>query len=76
MAKFDRSNPYDWRRRIRTHLPFFLINLGVAGKGKDCEEVGARHLWYNYDNENSGCYYCRVREPGQLWEKAADADTD
>jgi hypothetical protein len=70
MAEWDKSNPYEWRRRLRVHLPWFLINLGVADKGEDCEAVGAHHLWYNYDDEYSGCYYCKVKRPGRLWEGA------
>jgi hypothetical protein len=38
-------------------------------KGEDCESRGAQHRWYNHDNENSACYYCKVIRPGQLWEK-------
>ena len=72
MAKWDSTNPYEWRRRWRRRLPWFLIDLGIAAKGKDCEAVGAKHLWYNRDNENSGCYYCEIVRPGRLWEDNPD----
>lgn len=65
--KFEKGHPYALRTRIRTFLPWFLINLGIANKGEDCEKVGASHCWYNIDNENSGCYYCKVIKKGQLW---------
>jgi hypothetical protein len=47
----------------------FLIDLGVAAKGKDCEAAGGQHEWYNEDNKNSACYHCEVVGPGQLWRK-------
>ena len=72
MATWDSTNPYDRRRRWRRRLPWFLINLGVAAKGEDCEAVGAKHLWYNFDNEYSRCYYCEVERPGRLWETNPD----
>ena len=39
-------HPYAWRTSLRKRLPWFLINLGIAAKGKDCERVGAEHHWY------------------------------
>lgn len=54
-----KRHPYETRLRIRERLPWILINIGLCGKGKDCEKVGAKHKWYNIDNENFGCYYCR-----------------
>ena len=63
-----RRHPYAWRTWIRSKLPLFLIRLGIANKGKDCESVGARHDWYNVDDETSGCYHCRVTRPDRLWE--------
>lgn len=64
-------HPYAWRLWLRQRLPWFLIDLGVAGKGEDCEKHGAEHLWYPADNEKkrSGCYYCSVERPGQLWRE-------
>jgi hypothetical protein len=72
MATWDATNPHEWRRRWRRRPPWFLIDLGIAAKGKDCEAVGAKHLWYNRDNENSGCYYCEIVRPGRLWEGNPD----
>ena len=67
-----RRHPYAWRTRLRGRLPWFLINLGIADKGEDCEKVGADHVWYNIDGETSGCYHCKVRRPGQLWRVRTD----
>lgn len=33
--------PFRWRTRLRRHLPWFFIALGVANKGDDCERHGA-----------------------------------
>jgi hypothetical protein len=33
-----------------------------------CADVGWRHVWYNHDNENSGCFNCMHIEKGRLWE--------
>ncbi len=62
-------HPYELRLRIRRNLPWFLFNLGLVSKGRDCTLVGAEHHWYNTDGKNSACYYCRVIEVGQLWNK-------
>jgi len=62
------GGPFRRRTRLRTKLPWFLINIGIASKGKDCELVGGHHEWYNIDNKNSGCYHCEVVKPGQLWK--------
>ena len=64
---WEEKHPYRWRTWIRTHLPWFLIDLGIALKGRDCESVGGRHHWYNIDNTTSGCYHCEIVRPGQLW---------
>ncbi|WP_034088023.1 hypothetical protein [Streptacidiphilus albus] len=54
-----RIGKYRWRSRIRVHLPWFILNLEVAAKGKrDC---GA-HEWYNHDNVVAHCYHCRAGE--------------
>lgn len=58
------------RTWLRTILPWSLIGLGLASKGKDCELVGGQHEWYNIDNESSGCYHCETVKPGRLWETA------
>ncbi len=60
-------HPYELRTKIRMHLPWFLIRLGIANKAEDCTKIGAKHVWYNIDNENSGCYHCKVVKPGRLW---------
>jgi hypothetical protein len=70
MLKFGAGQPYAWRTRLRKRLPWFLINLGIVKKGKDCEAVGGRHHWYNIDHEDSGCYHCEVIRAGQLWRRS------
>ncbi len=61
---------------VRRHLPWFLIDLGIAAKGQDCEAGGGEHDWYNADDQNSACYHCEVVKPGRLWESSAhDEDT-
>lgn len=62
-------HPYELRLRIREHLPWFLINLGIAQKGNDCESVGADHKWYNKADNLSGCYCCKIEKEGELWRK-------
>jgi len=61
------NKPYRLRSKIRRNLPWFLINLGLARKGKDCEEAGGTHEWYNVDDKASGCYHCEVVRKGRLW---------
>jgi len=63
------GTPYRWRTWIRKRLPWWLINLGLASKGEDCEKAGGLHHWYNRDDVSSGCYHCRIVSPGQLWKK-------
>jgi|SRR6185369_14067314 hypothetical protein len=60
-------HPFEWRTRLRRRLPWWLIALGVADKGDDCERVGAPHAWYNIDGHSSGCYHCTVVRAGRLW---------
>ncbi len=69
MAYWDPGHPYRWRTWLRAKLPWVLINRGIAAKGKDCERVGAKHWWYNRDNESSACYHCEVVRPGRLWKQ-------
>ncbi len=69
----DEGHPYAWRTWLRGRLPWFLIDLGFAGKGRNCDTVGAWHRWYNEDNINSACYHCRQIRPGRLWEQPDDA---
>lgn len=48
---------YRWRTAIRKRLPWVLIDLGVASKGRrDC---GA-HEFYNHDRQTERCYHCEV----------------
>jgi hypothetical protein len=65
---WEDKHPYRWRTWIRTHLPWFLIDLGIARKGHDCEAVSGWHHWYNIDDTSSGCYHCEVVRPGRLWK--------
>lgn len=60
--------PYRWRTSLRGHLPWFLIDLGLAAKGADCEQAGGVHPWYGQTDDTSACYHCRVTRPGQLWK--------
>ncbi len=64
------SDPYRLRTRIRRHLPWFLINLGVCRKGNDCEKAGGLHEWHNKDGRHSACYHCNVIREGRLWERS------
>jgi len=59
--------PYRIRSRIRKHLPWFLINLGICAKGKDCESRNGPHDWYNHDGKISHCYHCKIEKEGCLW---------
>lgn len=68
MRKTNKKHPYARKTWIRRRLPWFLINLGFAAKGKDCEIVNAEHHWYNIDNETSGCYHCEVTKKGNHWQ--------
>jgi hypothetical protein len=45
---------------IRGRLLWWLINLGVADKGPDCEAVAGWHRWYKSTEEIDGCYHCEV----------------
>ena len=67
---WDKGHPFAWRTKLRGKLPWFLINLGLADKGKDCEAAGGWHRWYNQDYEHSACYHCHVVRRGQLWKDA------
>ena len=64
-----KKQPYRWRTRIRRYLPWFLIDIGFANKGQDCEKAGGVHKWYNIDGKNSGCYHCKIARKGQLWKR-------
>lgn len=56
-------HPYKLRKQLRAILPWFLIDLGVAAKGKDCGMVNANHSLYNIDGILNGCYYCEREFP-------------
>ena len=70
--KYEKGHPYAFRTWLRMHIPWFLIDLGVAHKGKDCEEVGGWHHWYNIDGKRSGCYHCLTEREGELWKSAEE----
>lgn len=55
----NKKHPYYLRLMLRERLPWLLIDLGIAKKGKDCKSVGAEHKWYNIDGNESGCYFCQ-----------------
>jgi len=61
------KGPYRLRTYIRTHIPWFLIDLGVACKGQDCEAAGGEHEWYNSGDSESSCYHCKIVKQGRLW---------
>jgi hypothetical protein len=61
--------PFRWRTALRRHLPYWVLDLGLAGKGEDCEAAGGAHEWYNRDGNTSGCYHCQVIRDGQLWQR-------
>ena len=63
-----KKHPYRYRLWWRKRLPWFLIDLGIADKGKDCELVNAEHSWYKIDNKTSGCYYCKKIANGMKWK--------
>ena len=71
-AQRKRRHPYEWRTWLRGRLPWFLIDLGLAAKGHDCEAAGAEHDWYNRDHKSSGCYHCKVVRDGQLWKRSSE----
>jgi len=69
MNPVAKPSPYRWRMAIRQHLPWFLIDLGVADKGMDCEAAGGSHAWYNVDGQRSGCCHCNSIKAGRRWEQ-------
>ncbi|BEL06471.1 hypothetical protein Q0Z83_046620 [Actinoplanes sichuanensis] len=53
----SRRGRFRWRTRIRRHLPWALINRGVADKGAtDC----GNHEWYRATEQVEHCYHCSV----------------
>ena len=73
-GRLDRGHPYRWRTWLRPRLPKWLVELGVARKGRDCEAMNAWHRWYNRDDANSACYHCQIVEPGRHWEVPVDTE--
>jgi hypothetical protein len=50
---------FRWRTSLRTRLPWFLTDLGVARKGlSDCGD----HEFYRSSDELERCYHCVVGE--------------
>ncbi len=47
------GGPYRLRTWLRSNSPWFLIDLGFADKGADCELAGGVHEWHNIDNKMS-----------------------
>lgn len=72
--KFDKNLPYAKRTRWRGSLPWFLINMGIAAKGKNCESVNAGHHWYNKDGKTSACYHCEIIKEGKHWQVLNETD--
>lgn len=70
------SDPYRLRTKIRSYLPWFLIDLGVCCKGDNCEKAGGFHIWYNKDGLQSACYHCKVIREGQLWDCSRSGTVD
>lgn len=71
------KSPFRLRTAIRGRLPWFLIDLGICGKGDDCEKHGGAHEWYNQDGIHSACYHCHVIREGRLWQESTTAmDSD
>ncbi len=63
---------YRWRTAVRTRLPWFLIDLGVAAKGRrDCGE----HAWYKQSDAEDRCYHCvvGVRRPSRFTRELSEA---
>ncbi len=50
---------YRWRTKFRSKLPWFLIDRGIAAKGR--EDCGS-HEWYREDASVWRCYHCTVGE--------------
>ncbi len=56
---------YRWRTRLRRRMPWFMLDLGIAKKGKgDC----LAHDWYKASEQEDRCYHCQVgiRRPSQF----------
>lgn len=64
----DKKHPYRFSLWLIQRLPWLLINLRIAGKGKDSELVNVEHRWYNIDDKKSGCYYCKKIFYNKKWK--------
>ena len=62
------DHPHAFRTWLRGRLPWFLIDLGVAGFGEDCDKLNAQHCWCNLDDARSQCMFCGSQREGQLWD--------
>ncbi|TXR57624.1 hypothetical protein [Quadrisphaera setariae] len=50
---------YRWRTAVRMRTPWWLIERGVAAKGRrDCGD----HDFFNADGVVERCYHCQVGE--------------
>jgi hypothetical protein len=57
MAAAHGRGRYRWRTRFRRQLPWFLVNRGVARKGRrNCGD----HHWYKSSAKEDHCYHCVV----------------
>ncbi len=57
------------RTRLRRCLPGFVIDLGIARKGRtDC----GNHDWYKSRDAEDHCYHCEVgvRRPSEFTHRA------
>lgn len=52
-----------WRTWSRVRIPWFLIDLGVADKGRDCEAAGGWHLRRTTRPEDMVDRATRTRSP-------------
>jgi len=60
-----KKHPYARRTWLRSRLPWLLINIGLASKGKDCESLNAEHHWYKKDDSHNACYHCEIVKEGK-----------
>lgn len=70
------AQPFRWRTHLRRHLPWFLIDIGLADKGDDCEAHGGMHEWYAAEVAVSACYHCKIERPGRLWKGCESVDSE
>jgi hypothetical protein len=68
------DHPHALRTWLRGRIPWFLIDVGVANFGRDCEALNAHHNWSNIDGVHSRCIFCGAEREGRLWETSPYAD--